>query len=48
MTETEVERGCKRFLLRSAPRLAASLDLRAAGITPIAAIDPDRALDPAL
>jgi hypothetical protein len=32
MTETEVERGCKRFLLRLAPRLAASLDLRAAGI----------------
>ena len=32
LTETEVEQDGKRFLLRSAPRPAASLALRAAGI----------------
>ena len=32
MTETEVEQDGKRFLLRSAPRPAASLALRAAGV----------------
>jgi hypothetical protein len=30
--ETEVEQDGKRFLLRSAPKLAASLALRAAGV----------------
>ena len=32
LTETEVEQDGKRFLLRSAPRPAASLALRAAGV----------------
>jgi transposase len=32
LTETEVEQDGKRFLLRSAPKLAASLALRAAGV----------------
>jgi hypothetical protein len=31
-TETEIDRQGKRFLLRSAPRPAASLALRAAGV----------------
>ena len=34
LTETEVEQDGKRFLLRSAPRPAASLALRAAGVAP--------------
>ncbi len=33
LTETEVEQDSKRFLLRSPPRPAASLALRAAGVT---------------
>ena len=32
LTETEVEQDAKRFLLRSAPRLAASLALSALGV----------------
>ena len=32
LTETEVEQDGKRFLLRSPPRSAASLALRAAGV----------------
>ena len=32
LTETEIEHGGKRFLVRSAPRPAASLALRAAGV----------------
>jgi hypothetical protein len=32
LTETEVEQGGRRFMLRSAPRPAASLALRAAGV----------------
>lgn len=32
LTETEVEQGGRRFMLRSAPRQAASLALRAAGV----------------
>ncbi len=32
LTETEVEQDGRRFLLRSAPKLAASLALRAAGV----------------
>jgi hypothetical protein len=32
LTETEIEHDGKRFLLRSAPRPAASLALRAAGV----------------
>ena len=39
LTETEVEQDGKRFLLRSAPRPAASLALRAAGV----ALPADRA-----
>ena len=32
LTETEVEQDGRRFLLRSTPRIAASLVLRAAGV----------------
>ncbi len=32
LTETEVQQDCKRFLLRSAPRPAASLALQAVGV----------------
>ena len=32
LTETEIEHDCKRFVVRSAPRPAASLAVRAAGV----------------
>jgi hypothetical protein len=32
LSETEIELDCKRFVVRSAPRLAASLALRATGV----------------
>ena len=34
LTETEIEYDGKRFIVRSAPRPAASLALRAAGVAP--------------
>ena len=42
LTETEVEQDGKRFLLRSAPRPAASLALTALGRRPAADLAPDR------